>query len=127
MPKNKKIIQTQVAKLYDYFGHEFISPYDKRHLWWHDSELEKRLRAIAPDSKNRNRRWAGSTKSRLTQRRWNLYQLASTTLSLRGDTAEFGVASGISSRLIAAATQNPKNSSKKHWMFDSFEGLPAPG
>lgn len=67
----------------------------------------------------------GGRRQRLTQRRWNLAQLARMTSVINGDTAEFGVAKGASSRLIVEVTQMA-NTRKKHWMFDSFEGLPAP-
>ena len=42
-----------------------------------------------------------------------------------GDVCEFGVAQGRTSALIAATILD-NNSSKRLWLYDSFEGLPAP-
>ncbi len=44
-------------------------------------------------------------------------------LTLPGDVCEFGVAQGATSALLASELQN---SDKNLWLFDSFEGLPAP-
>lgn len=118
----RKALEMLIAKVLDFFGHYFISPYDKKNLWWHNSDLERHLRRITVEDIG----WRGGRERRLTQRRWNLTQMAKTTAFLGGDTAEFGVASGSSSRLIAEVTQVPNHLHKKHWMFDSFEGLPAP-
>ena len=46
-----------------------------------------------------------------------------TSMHLEGDVCELGVASGASAALIA---NEIKASSKKMWLFDTFEGLPAP-
>lgn len=45
------------------------------------------------------------------------------TLSLKGDVCEFGVAQGLTSALFAHSI---RSSDKNLWLFDSFEGLPAP-
>ncbi len=45
------------------------------------------------------------------------------TISLEGDICEFGVAQGYTSALMAHSI---RNSDKKVWLFDSFEGLPSP-
>jgi O-methyltransferase len=45
------------------------------------------------------------------------------TIGVSGDCCEFGVAEGATSALIASAI---RNSNKKLWLFDSFEGLPKP-
>jgi O-methyltransferase len=47
------------------------------------------------------------------------------SLDVDGDVCEFGVAQGRTSALIAA-TLLDKNSPKRLWLYDSFEGLPAP-
>src|SRR6195256_3549102 len=45
-------------------------------------------------------------------------------LRVSGDVCEFGVAQGATSRLLASEIMS---SDRKLWLFDSFEGLPAPG
>jgi len=45
-------------------------------------------------------------------------------LKISGDICEFGVAQGATSRLIASEIMS---TDRKFWLFDSFEGLPAPG
>jgi O-methyltransferase len=45
-------------------------------------------------------------------------------LRVPGDICEFGVAQGATSRLLAAEIMP---TDRKFWLFDSFEGLPAPG
>jgi O-methyltransferase len=45
-------------------------------------------------------------------------------LQVPGDVCEFGVAQGATSRLLAAEIM--PMSDRKLWLFDSFEGLPAP-
>lgn len=46
-------------------------------------------------------------------------------LKVSGDVCEFGVAQGATSRLLAAEILPLAD--RKLWLFDSFEGLPAPG
>ncbi|MEQ8671999.1 MAG: TylF/MycF/NovP-related O-methyltransferase [Aggregatilineales bacterium] len=45
------------------------------------------------------------------------------SLSLEGDVCEFGIAHGATSALLA---NEIRNTDKNLWLFDSFEGLPAP-
>src|SRR4030088_2072646 len=45
-------------------------------------------------------------------------------LRVAGDVCEFGVAQGATSRLLASEIMS---SDRNLWLFDSFEGLPAPG
>lgn len=45
-------------------------------------------------------------------------------LKVEGDICEFGVAQGATSKLIASEIMPLAN--RKFWLFDSFEGLPAP-
>jgi O-methyltransferase len=45
-------------------------------------------------------------------------------LQVLGDVCEFGVAQGATSRLLAAEIAS---TDRNLWLFDSFEGLPAPG
>jgi O-methyltransferase len=45
-------------------------------------------------------------------------------LRVPGDVCEFGVAQGATSRLLASEIMS---TDRKLWLFDSFEGLPAPG
>lgn len=54
-----------------------------------------------------------------------IYILNSVTrvIKLQGDVCEFGVAQGYTSALLGHAI---KSSDKNLWLFDSFEGLPAP-
>lgn len=59
-----------------------------------------------------------------TAKRYNLYHLAGGVNHLDGDTAECGVATGITSYLICRATPQL---GRLHHAFDSFEGLPEPG
>jgi O-methyltransferase len=44
-------------------------------------------------------------------------------MSVEGDICEFGVAQGATSQLIASEIMS---TDRKFWLFDSFEGLPAP-
>lgn len=45
-------------------------------------------------------------------------------LKVAGDICEFGVAQGATSKLLASEIMS--DPSRKFWLFDSFEGLPAP-
>jgi hypothetical protein len=56
-------------------------------------------------------------------RKYTLDQLLKLTLDLEGDTAECGVYKGASSYLICRAI---RPGSKRHHLFDSFQGLSAP-
>lgn len=55
-----------------------------------------------------------------SDRRWVLFQLTKLAASVPGDTAECGVFNGSSSYLILKALD------RRHFMFDSFEGLSQP-
>jgi O-methyltransferase len=57
-----------------------------------------------------------------TQRHWTLWQFMRFISSVEGDTAECGVFEGASSWLMCAG-----NGGRTHHLFDSFEGLSAPG
>jgi hypothetical protein len=59
-------------------------------------------------------------------RKFTVYQMAKLIGGLEGDTAECGVWRGASSYLIAKAIAS-MGLKKTHHMFDSFEGLSAPG
>ncbi len=59
----------------------------------------------------------------LTPKRHNLYYLARSVTQLEGATAECGVATGVTSHLIARAT---RGRARLHHGFDSFEGLSSP-
>src|SRR5262249_26362851 len=56
-----------------------------------------------------------------TDRRWMLHQLTQLAKNIPGDTAECGVMGGASSYLIC------KRLRRRHFLFDSFEGLSEPG
>ena len=60
-----------------------------------------------------------------TDRRWMLSQLLRLIANVPGDTAECGVFSGSSSHVICGANKASEQT-RKHHMFDSFEGLSAP-
>lgn len=50
------------------------------------------------------------------------------SLDVLGDVCEFGVAQGATSRLLAREMMaDPRAAGRSLWLFDSFEGLPAPG
>lgn len=59
-------------------------------------------------------------------RRWMVWQLLRLTAFLPGDTAECGVFHGAGSWLICAANAH-RPMSHRHHLFDSFQGLSAPG
>jgi hypothetical protein len=61
-----------------------------------------------------------------TDRRWTLYQLLRLMDGVPGDTAECGVYAGASSYLMCLANSRSPQS-RWHFLFDSFEGLSAPG
>jgi len=65
----------------------------------------------------------GSDHYHSLDRKFALDQLAQLTLRIDGDTAECGVYQGASSYLICKRTAG---TNKRHFLFDSFEGLSAP-
>jgi O-methyltransferase len=56
--------------------------------------------------------------------RWMVWQLMRLVWEVKGDTAEWGVLAGGASWLICTANQG---TGRVHHLFDSFEGLSAPG
>jgi O-methyltransferase len=80
--------------------------------WWHDIGFNAYLDRF------------NERKGFNTHRRWMLWQLLRLIRDVPGDTVECGVFEGSSSWLICSATQG---SGRMHHLFDSFEGLSAPG
>lgn len=80
--------------------------------WWHDAEFNAYLDHF------------GLREGFSTHRKWMLWQLMRLAYAVEGDTAECGVFQGASSWLICAANRGRERS---HHLFDSFEGLSAPG
>lgn len=64
-----------------------------------------------------------SKNKRSFERKYTLMNLLKLTRDLKGDTAELGVYYGASSELILNAIES---TNKKHYMFDSWEGLSEP-
>jgi hypothetical protein len=62
-----------------------------------------------------------------TDRKWMVHQLLRLVSHIPGDTAECGVYRASTSYLICAANASATAAPKTHHLFDSFEGLPAPG
>jgi len=60
----------------------------------------------------------------ITDRNFTLYSLAKSTRNVEGDTVECGVFRGATSFMIGASQ---RGTGKKHYVFDSFEGLSVPG
>ena len=79
--------------------------------WWNDRDFNEYLERF------------GERRRFNTHRRWILWELLRLIEDVPGDTAECGVFEGAGSWLICAAIQG---SSRKHHLFDSFEGLSAP-
>ena len=65
----------------------------------------------------------GESNSFNTERRWTLMQLTRMAQGVPGDTAECGAFQGAGSYLICMANER----TRMHHVFDSFEGLSAPG
>lgn len=80
--------------------------------WWHDPQFNAYLDRF----KERHRF--------NTHRRWMVWQLIALIHAVPGDTAECGVFEGAGSWLICAANEG---TGRIHHVFDSFEGLSAPG
>jgi hypothetical protein len=96
--------------------------YHQQARWWNDTEwLAKYDRFILPDS------FTGEHHHRILDRRYTLQQLTASIRHLHGSTAECGVFKGIGSALICATLQDTYNADERHYGFDSFAGLPAPG
>lgn len=60
-------------------------------------------------------------------RRWNVIQMLRLIGNVPGDTAECGVFEGASSWLVLRYAPDFKGKARQHHIFDSFEGLSAPG
>ncbi|MEO8901663.1 MAG: TylF/MycF/NovP-related O-methyltransferase [Polyangiaceae bacterium] len=80
--------------------------------WWLDPAFNDYLRRF------------GELDGMNGDRKWMLFQLCRMSHSIPGDTAECGVFRGASSYLICLANDG---TGKRHHLFDSFEGLSAPG
>lgn len=80
--------------------------------WWRDGDFNRYLDRF------------GHRKGFHTHHRWMLWQLIRLAHGVEGDTAECGVWEGASSWLICAAN---RGKARTHHLFDSFEGLSAPG
>lgn len=82
--------------------------------WWSDEDFNAYLRRF------------GELDGLNTHRRWNLAQLMRLVDGIPGDTAECGVFHGAGSFLMASV--NLRSAQVRcHLLFDSFEGLSAPG
>jgi O-methyltransferase len=82
--------------------------------WWHDDNFNRYLvRFGERDGFNTGRRWA-------------VYELTRLATRVPGDTAECGVFKGAGSYLIGKALLGTKDLPRRHFVFDSFEGLSAP-
>lgn len=92
-----------------YPGYRFLDP---RLDWWDNRDFDSFLRRFdEEDGLN-------------AYRKWTVTQLLRLTRGLPGDTAECGVYKGATSQLICASNLG---TGKTHHLFDSFEGLSAPG
>ena len=80
--------------------------------WWQDADFNAYLDRF------------GHRKGFHTHHRWMLWQLMRLVSDVDGDTAECGVWEGASSWLICAANRGKV---RTHHLFDSFEGMSAPG
>lgn len=86
--------------------------YNRNVIWRDDPEFLAAWSAFAPGD------------DFISDRRFILHSMARAAASLPGDTAECGVLAGASSFLICSAMAGR---GKSHHVFDSFEGLSAPG
>ena len=88
-------------------GYRFQWP---QFAWWQDPDFNAYLQRF------------GELRGMNSDRRWSLYELTKLVQNVPGDTAECGVLEGSSSYLICKALAG-----RRHFMFDSFEGLSTPG
>lgn len=82
--------------------------------WWYDESFNEYLEKFSEvDSAN-------------TDRRWMHYQLMRLVAAIPGDTAECGVFRGAGSYLMCMVNAQNTMFKRKHFVFDSFEGLSNP-
>lgn len=79
--------------------------------WWSDEHYNHYLEQF------------GEADGMISDRRWTLNQLLHLADSVPGDTAECGAFSGVSSHIICQANKYATCQGKRHYRFDSFEGL----
>lgn len=82
--------------------------------WWEDREFTAYLERF------------GEGEGMNADRRWMLSQLLRLVEEVPGDTAECGVFRGAGSYLICRANRAQARRGRRHFAFDSFEGLSAP-
>jgi O-methyltransferase len=82
--------------------------------WWKNQEFTDYLNRF------------GELEALNTDRRWMIYQLLRLVVHVQGDTAECGVFRGATSYLICCANKQSPAGTKRHHVFDSFEGLSEP-
>ncbi len=118
IPENPQTSRDRVQYL-AYLGslvcpeYRFLSP----NMDWPESPEIKEFYARFPEEKKRFN----------MHRRWNVLQMLRLIGHVPGDTAECGVFEGASSWLILRYSPDFRGKARQHHMFDSFEGLSAPG
>lgn len=85
--------------------------------WWADPDFSSYLEKF------------DGQRSKNADRRWMIYQLMRLTSCVDGDTAECGSYVGAGSFIILKMGQHldAENGMRRHFIFDSFEGLSEPG
>ena len=83
--------------------------------WWNDRFFTSFLQKFDEHEGNNS------------DRRWMLYQMLRLVDDVPGDTAECGVYRGCASWLICHRNAQIDRRRRTHFLFDSFEGLSAPG
>ena len=117
------VVTEKAARPYCCAGHQLTpTTFNPKLRWWTDKEwLERNDRYLLPDNH------VGLHHHRILDRRFTLNSLATSVRHLPGSTAECGVFKGVSSAMICTALDGSYSQGAKHYGFDSFEGLPAPG